>query len=139
MSKHETPMTLAFWQHCAPGTLYEEYQLVKKAEGQGCRYVDAVILPDGPNKRCRREEYESLAGKNVIVIQAKAKRLGMYLMGQALFSAALARKLGALSVRSIILCTKSDVILKPLLDSYPELEVWTVDTKAVELVPSRVF
>jgi hypothetical protein len=41
----------------------------------------------------------SLAGQRVIVVQAKAHRLGMYLMGQAVFTAQLVRKRFALRLR----------------------------------------
>jgi len=138
MSKHETPMTLAFWEHCAPGALFEEFQLVRKGKNQANRFVDAIILPHRAKKRHLRSEYEDIAGKDVIVIQAKANRLGMYLMGQGLFSAALVRQLGVKSVRSIILCTKSDDALKPLLDKFPEVEVWTVDIGLENAIPIRV-
>ena len=54
----------------------------------------------------------------------------MYLMGQALFSARLVQALGASSVRSILLCDKSDAALLPLLAPFPEVEVWVTDSLA---------
>jgi hypothetical protein len=59
----------------------------------------------------------------VIVVQAKASRLGMYLMGQALFSAELIRRFRPASVRSVALCTADDAVLRPLLEPYPHVEV----------------
>jgi len=137
MSKHETPMTLAFWQHCANGALMEEYRLVSKAADRSPRYADAIILPDMPMQRYQRGQHIDVKGKNIIVVQAKARRIGMYLMGQALFSARLAIQLGATSVRSILLCTKSDRAMLPLLAPFPEVEVWTLDLSAGHEVPRR--
>jgi hypothetical protein len=64
-------------------------------------------------------------GRNVVVVQTKKGRMGMYIMGQALFSARLAR--GAASVRSILLCHETDGALLPLLSPFPEVEVWVSD------------
>ena len=121
-------MTEAFWQGYARGAYIPEYCLVRPTRHCGVRLVDAVILPDEPHGRARFQDYSSLAGRNVILVQTKARRLGMYLMGQAVFSARLAKKLGAKSVRSILLCTKSDSTLLPLLlEEFPEVEVWICD------------
>jgi len=91
------------------------------------RLLDALILPDEPHGRARFQDYEELADRNVIVVQTKARRMGMYLMGQALFSARLVMAQGAKSVRSILLCTGSDSALLPLLKPFPEVEVWVYD------------
>ena len=91
------------------------------------RLVDAVILPDEPHRRASVLEYPSIADRNVIVIQTKAKRMGMYLMGQALFSARLALARGATSVRSVLLTHRVDSELLPLLAPFPEVEVWVCD------------
>jgi hypothetical protein len=89
MSKHETPMTEGFWQSQAPGLFIAEYQLVERGADRASRKVDGLILPDEPNGRGKWRDHVSLTGKRVIVIQSKARpyRMGMYLMGQALFSA----------------------------------------------------
>ena len=115
MSKHETPLTERFWQTCANGAFLPEYPLVRRGSECAQRLVDAVILPDEPHRRASVIDYPSLAGRNVIVVQTKCGRLGMYLMGQALFSARLALTCGAASVRSILLCRFSDSALFPLL------------------------
>src|SRR5437762_10154848 len=48
----------------------------------------------------------------------------MYLMGQAIFSAQLARtRFPPVSVRSVILCSKDDTVLRKYLASYPDVEV----------------
>jgi hypothetical protein len=54
--------------------------------------------------------------------------MGMYLMGQAVFSARLVKEhQKAAFVRSILLCTCADSVLLPFLKPYPEVEVWTCD------------
>lgn len=130
-------MTLAFWEHCANGALLEEYLVVKPGKDRAQRYLDAIILPDGPMGRFTRDEHVELKDKNVIVVQTKIGRMGMYLMGQALFSVGLVKQAGAASVRSILLCTKTDSALLPLLDPFPEVEVWTLDLAAGDKIPRR--
>jgi hypothetical protein len=83
MSSLETPMIERYWNRVG-GTLICEFQLVPRAPGQGRRLIDAVILPDLPLARAHWRDV-NLEGRNVIAVQAKAHRLGMYLMGQAVF------------------------------------------------------
>jgi hypothetical protein len=71
MSKHETPMTEAFWETYANGAFLPEYCLVRRASGCGKRAMDAVILPDEPHHRASAKDYPSLAGRNVIVVQTR--------------------------------------------------------------------
>jgi hypothetical protein len=129
MSKLETPMTEAFWMHHAKGAYLPEYCLVRRDKKIDCggRWADAVILLDEPHGRANFSDFPTLKGRNVVVVQTKASRMGMYLMGQAVFSAQLVRVQGAASVRSILLCTRADVVLLPFLEPYPEVEVWTCD------------
>jgi hypothetical protein len=130
MSKHETPMTEGFWQSQAPGLFIAEYPLVQRGADRAQRLVDGLILPDEPNGRGKWHDHVSLTGKRVIVVQTKPGRMGMYLMGQAVFSARLALARGAAApVRSILLCHRSDAALLPLLKPFPEVEVWLSDPK----------
>jgi len=128
MSKNETPMTEGFWRSHAKGTFLAEYPLVRR-RGTECtgRWADAIILPDEPYCRGSVEDYPSLAGRKVIVVQTKCERMGMYLMGQALFSGRLVKSQGAKSVRSILLCLQTDSALLPLLKEFSEVEVWISD------------
>ena len=59
-----------------------------------------------------------ISGKDVVVVQTKNHRLGMSLMGQALFSAELVKRLNPKSVRSVALCIADDSVLRPLLEAY---------------------
>ncbi len=127
MSKRETHITKCFWETCANGTLLLEYPLVRRSTTCGRRLVDALILPNQPHRIAMAKDYPSLTGHHVIVVQTKDNRLGMYLMGQGVFSARLAHARGAASVRSILLCTREDSELTPLLKDFPEVEVWLFD------------
>ena len=116
MSKHEDPIIFEYWNEVG-GTLCKEFKAVQGAETHGPRTLDAVILPDGPRKKVSRKDIV-LRDRDVIVVQAKAKRLSMYLMGQVLFSPILIKRFHKpRSVRSITLCKESDPILGPLLIS----------------------
>jgi len=117
----ETKMILLYWQEVG-GTLVTEYPLTKGGTLSGRRRADAVILPGGPRER-RRPRQVSIQDEDVIVVQAKSSRLGMYLMGQAVFSAELVRRLGPRSVHSVAICTADDEELHSLLAGYPEVEV----------------
>ena len=77
----------AFWETYAHGPFIPEYCLFRVLLAADGKVVDAVILPDEPHHRAKATDYPSLAGRNVIVVQTKRGRMGMYLMGQALFSA----------------------------------------------------
>ena len=86
MENNETPMIEWYWNKVR-GILCAEFPIAKR------RKLDAVILPD--KKRAeevdKNQLSELLDGRDVIVIQAKAKRLSMYLLGQAFFSVELIR------------------------------------------------
>lgn len=124
MSKHETPMIRWYWDQVG-GTLCEEFRAVSKSATSGQRLLDAVILPDGPKERVHWRDL-SLRDQDVIVVQAKANRLGMYLMGQTLFSAELVRRFSPKSVQSVALCREDDAVLRPLLEAIPGMSVVVV-------------
>jgi hypothetical protein len=116
MSKNETPLIRKYWQQIG-GTLIEEFLVVKRSEHNGQRFIDAIIIPDEEMKIAKGNEI-SLEGKDIICVQAKAGTLGMYLMGQAFFSPELLRRFKPRKVTSVALCTKDDIILRPLLERY---------------------
>ena len=113
MSKLETPLTRRYWREVG-GTLIEEFPAVRRRLGCGQRLIDAVIIPDGPFER-RKANQVDITGKDIIVVQTKANRLGMYLMGQAVFSQKLMERFKPSSIRSVAICTRSDEVLEPLL------------------------
>ena len=107
MSLHETPMIEKYWEQVG-GTLAEEFYAVYRSETNGPRRIDAVIIPDGPKQRVSQDEV-SLDGEDIIVVQAKASRLGIYVLGQAVFSPKLIkRNHNPASIQSIDLVKKYD-------------------------------
>ncbi len=121
MSKRETPMTLRYWEKVG-GTIVEEFSAIPRGQNDGARILDAVIIPDGPKMRAKKSEVE-IEGKDIIVVQTKAKRLGMYLMGQVVFSAELMKRYKPRSIKSVALCKRGDSVLEPLLEAYENVEV----------------
>lgn len=65
----------------------------------------------------------SVEGRDIIVVQAKASRLGMYLMGQALFSAQLMQLFSPRSVESVALVLRDDEVLRPMFEQYAGMRV----------------
>jgi hypothetical protein len=62
-----------------------------------------------------------------VVLQTKRGRLGMYLMGQTLFSAELLRRrFPSAVIESVALCTSDDEVLRPMLEAHNECRVVVV-------------
>ncbi len=128
MSKNETPLTRWYWRQVG-GLLIEEFQIVSQTSTSSPRYVDGLIVL-GEAPKLSQSRAVDISGRDVIVVQTKAQRLGMYLMGQCLFSKLLVEQLGPKSVKSVALCTKDDDALRPLLEQYDGCEVVIYDGKA---------
>lgn len=125
MSKHETPMTEWYWREVLKkGTLIMEYIAVERTKdgSNASRYLDGLVILDGPFEISDDVKCD-IAGKDVLVIQSKNKQLGMYLMGQALFSRELILKKKPKSVRSVAVCRKDDEVMRELLLAHPDIEV----------------
>jgi len=125
MSKHETPMTHWYWQHVLKqGTLIEEYVAVERADddSNAPRFMDGLVILDGPFEISDDIRYD-VSGKDVVVIQSKNKRLGMYLMGQVVFSRELILAKGAKSVLSVAVCRIDDKVMRPLLLAHKGIEI----------------
>lgn len=116
MSKHETPLTRKYWDEVG-GTLVEEFPAVKKGKDNSQRLIDGVIIL-GEDKKILSWIDVSLKDKDIIVIQTKANRLGMYLMGQAFFSRELMKRFQPKSIRSVIICGKDDAVMRPLAEEF---------------------
>ena len=121
MSKLETPLTRAYWKKVS-GTLIEEFYAVQSSSTCGKRIIDGVIIRGGENRIAKSSEV-NLEGKDIIIVQTKAGRLGMYLMGQAFFSAELMKRFKPKSILSVALCLKDDSVLRPIFESYPNMKV----------------
>lgn len=124
MSKKETPLTRRYWQSVG-GALIEEFPAVLRTESSAQRLLDGVIVL-GENKAIVKHSDIDIKGKDIIVIQTKASRLGMNLMGQAIISAKLMVRFEPKSIRSVAICTAGDNVLEALLPEYGiELVVYT--------------
>ena len=125
MSKRETPITQWYWREHLRGLLVEEYCLVNRGPACGVRLADALVLPGRETRiAARGERIHIAAGERAVLVQTKDSRLGMYLMGQTLFSAQLLRRrYPEAQVESIALCTQDDEMLRPLLEAYDGCKV----------------
>lgn len=84
---------------------------------RGRRLLDGLILPDGPHE-IRSSGEVDVKGQDVVVVQTKANRLGMYLLGQAFFSARLIESFSPRSIRTVAICIKGDAVLEPIARKY---------------------
>ena len=98
----------------------EEFRAVRASATQGRRDLDGVIILGGPSRILGRAEHSAvdLRGKDIVVVQTKAGRLGMYLLGQALFSRELMRAFAPRTIVSVAVCQRDDVVLRPLAEKY---------------------
>lgn len=117
MSRRETDMTVWYWEQRG-GTLVEEFFLVGRAPGVGRRLIDGlIVLGDEKRRLSLGNRFIDIAGKDVVAIQTKNSRLGMYLMGQTLFTAKLLERFMPRSIESVALCASDDILLRPLLEA----------------------
>lgn len=127
MSKHESWMTRWYWKQIG-GTLIEEFPAVRRTSHCGQRLIDGVVLLGGEHRIARHSEVD-LAGQDIVSVQTKASRLGMYLMGQALFSLHLLERFSPRSIRSVAPCRRTDSVLAPIFEQYPNMEVVVCSTE----------
>lgn len=132
MSKHETPLTRWYWQQVG-GLLVEEFPLVKGSKGASPRFLDGLIVLGEETEISKVRDFP-IEGRDVVAIQTKASRLGMYLMGQCVFSLELVKRLNPLSVRSVALCTGDDAVMRPMLEAIEGCEVVVFSGNRSELL-----
>ena len=84
--------------------------------------IDGIIIKDEVRRIALQHEV-SLQGKDIIIVQAKASRLGMNVMGQAFFTTELMRAFNPRSIVSVALVLKDDAILRPLLERHEGMQV----------------
>jgi len=124
MSKLERPLTKKYLR-IVGGIIVFEFPMVQSSAALDCgkRCLDALILPNKETKEAKASDVY-LEGEDIIIVQAKCSRLGMSLMGQALFSVESMRKFfNPGLIRSIALCRKDDSVPRHLLSAYPEVGV----------------
>jgi hypothetical protein len=116
VSLDETPMLLRYWDRVG-GTLAEEFMAVRASAGVSPRRLDGVIVLGGEHRRVAPERVD-VAGRDIIVVQVKRGRLGMSLLGQALFSRELVRPFTPASIRTVALCERDDLVLRRLAEQF---------------------
>ena len=86
----------------------------------------ATIIKGGDHRIASQAENFSLSldGHDIVIVQTKALRLGMYLLGQAFFSRELIKdRFAPRSVRTVALRAIDDVVL---LVRSPSVSVWSL-------------
>ena len=132
MSKHETWRTRKYWEQSG-GLLIEEFLAIKsnKAKSTAKRLIDGVIVLGEP-KNIQSGGNFDFTGKDIIVIQTKASRLGMYLMGQAFFSKELMKRYNPKSIKTVAICGKNDSEMHNLCTQFSvEVVVYEESEKSV--------
>lgn len=137
MSKHETWRTRVYWREVG-GLLIEEFHAIKadKEQNVGKRAIDGVIVLGEP-KAIQTGGAHDFQGKDLIVIQTKSGRLGMYLMGQAYFSREIMRRFNPRSVRAVAICGRTDAEMVALC-SQADIEVCTIPDNSSPIADDKV-
>lgn len=84
MSQHETPLIRAYRKQVG-GTLIEELPAVQRTHRTGPRCIGNVIFA-GEETTIASASEVSPTGKDIACIQTNMGTLGVYLIGQAVFS-----------------------------------------------------
>ena len=116
MSKHETHLTRRYWEAIG-GTLVEEFPAVARNKENAQRLLDGVVIL-GEKTQISKAHEVNIQDKDIVVIQTKANRLGMNLLGQAVFSAELMRAHKPKSIKSVAICVLGDSVLEPLAHKF---------------------
>jgi hypothetical protein len=130
MSKYEQPMIERYWRSVG-GALFLEFPMVKRSADSGPRWLDGLIVPDLAQGMWRWAEAveqgftpeEVIKDRHIIAVQAKNSRLGMNVMGQAVFTVGLFERFRPASVKSVALVRGDDATLSPLLKPFPAVQV----------------
>ena len=130
MSKRETPLTRKYWESIG-GTLIEEFPAVTRGDTNSRRLLDGVVILGGEHRIAKASEVE-IEGKDIVVIQTKVNRLGMYLMGQAFFSKELMKQFNPKSIRTVAICGKDDTVMRELSEEFGiEVVVYNVKKEKI--------
>ncbi len=125
------------------GTVVWEFRMTQGSKSSGRRFLDALVVanrrsneqyrwPDAPEDL---RSGKALTGQHVILVQASDGRLGMYVMGQALFSRLLMEKwcrphqVQPKSMKSVVVCTAGESDLEPFLKRY-DIELFVVKKRS---------
>ena len=129
MSKHESWRTRKYWSSTG-GLLTEEFLAVRRTKANGQRLIDGVIVLN-EETRIHDDNFYNIEGKDVIVIQTKRSRIGMYLLGQAYFSKFLIEQLKPRSIKIVAICSKYDDVIGQLAKAN-KVEVVVISDKGYD-------
>ena len=117
MSKHETWRTRKYHKSIG-GLLIEEFHAIPASRDKcvGRRVIDGVIVL-GEEDIYDGHKYD-LSDRDVIAIQTKSGRLGMYLMGQAYFTREILKRFNPKSIKTVAICGKGDTEMEALCESF---------------------
>lgn len=128
MSLHETWRTIKYWKEIGD-TLMLEYSAIKATDTNGLRILYGVIVL-GNEKKIAKAKDVDVTNKDIIVIQTKKNRLGMYLMGQAFFSREIMKRHNPHSIRTVAICGKGDSEMEAICREFNiEVEVFPDNAK----------
>ena len=127
-------MTRLYWQQ-AGGTLIEEFCAVPRSSNCCVRLINGIIIKDRPHQIARQSEV-SIEGKDIIVIQAKANRLGVNAMGQAFFSEQPMHTFKPRSIGTVALVLKDDVVLRPVFEGHAGIAHVYPPSELLRMVPA---
>lgn len=116
MSKNETWRTRKYWENIG-GLLIEEFVAVVGNDKQGQRLLDGLIVLNEETSLHNGNTYD-IEGKDVICIQTKSGRIGMYLLGQAYFSKFLLERHKPRSIRTVAICGRTDASMEELAKAH---------------------
>lgn len=137
MSQKETWRTRKFWSSVG-GLLIEEFLAVRGNKTTGRRPIDGVIVLNA-EKAIHHDISYNIEGKDVIIIQTKNDRIGMYLLGQAYFSQFLIQKFKPKSIRNVAICGNYDDVIGELAKDH-DIEVVVIeDSDYDEKYDSQVY
>ena len=114
MSRHESWRTIKYWETIG-GLLIEEYLAIPASKDKtvGKRLIDGIIVL-GEEKSIQKGGSFDYKGREVIAIQTKSTRLGMYLMGQAYFTREILKRFNPKSIKTVAICGKGDAEMEAL-------------------------
>jgi len=118
MSKHETWRTRLYWESVG-GLLIEEFRAIpRNLKGDvSNRDLDGVIVLEEPRGIQHAGTFE-FKDRDLIIVQTKPNRLGMGVMGQALFSREIMSRFNPRSMKMVIVCGKTDSELAAICVKY---------------------
>jgi len=84
-----------------------------KEKTVGQRLVDGIIVLGEKTSKQKGGSFD-IKDRDVIAIQTKSTRLGMYLMGQAYFTREILKRFNPNSIKTVAICGKGDAEMEAL-------------------------